>query len=174
MNIENEKAEKDFTMLINDFSRKLDKLPDGRVNYANSNKAPVLACFVRFKNDILILKRSDKVSAYKGKWNCIGGYLDEIKPVRKKVLEELREELGILQEDIKNIKIAKPVEIQDDNIDKTWISFIVLVELTRKPEIKLDWEHTDFKWIKPDEIKNYDIVYKLDESLKKALSLDKS
>ena len=46
----------------------------------------------------------------------------------------------------------------------------VLVELKDKSEIKLDWEHTEFKWIKPEEMKNYDTVTSLDKSLKKVIS----
>jgi hypothetical protein len=39
------------------------------------------------------------------------------------------------------------------------------VELKNKPEIKLDWEHTEYKWIKPGEFKEFETVPKLDKSL---------
>lgn len=35
--------------------------------------------------------------------------------------------------------------------------------------IKLDWEHTEFMWIRKEELKNFDIVPELDKSLEKAL-----
>ena len=163
------KQEIQINETIKEFSEKLPKFPDGRINYSHSDKAPVLNCFVKFGDRVLILKRSDKVGAYKGKWNSVAGYLDEPKPVREKVLEELKEELGILKNDILSVKMGEPYEFFDDSIKKTWIIHPVLVELKQKPKIKLDWEHTDFKWIAPEELLDYDIVTKLDESLKRVL-----
>ncbi len=170
MNLNN-KAEEEFNKLFNEFAKRLPRFPDGRIDYSHSDNSLGLACFVKFKDKILILKRSDRVLTYKGKWNVIGGYLDELKPIRKKIIEELKEELNIKRKDIKEIKIGNPLEFHDPSTNKTWIAFLVLAEMKRKPEIKLDFEHTEFKWIKPEEIADYDIVYKLDENLKKALVL---
>ena len=44
-----------------------------------------------------------------------------------------------------------------------------LVELRRKIDVNLDWEHVEFKWIKKDEISKFDTVPNLIESLKRAL-----
>jgi len=70
--------------LLKEFSKKLPKFEDGRINYSCSDEAPVITIFVRYKDKILLLKRSDKVAAYKGKWNTIAGYLDEIRPNKRK------------------------------------------------------------------------------------------
>ena len=145
----------------------LPRFPDGRINYSTSNKAPVINCFVKYKDKILILKRSNKVRAYKGKWNSVGGYIDEDKPVKIKALEELSEELKINKEIIKRVKVGKSYELTDEAIKKTWIIFPILVELKEVPKIILDFEHTDFKWIKPEELINYDVVSGLNEILKK-------
>ena len=45
----------------------------------------------------------------------------------------------------------------------------VLVELKNKVEIMIDWEHTEYKWIKVDELKKFDTVTNLDKSLKAVL-----
>ena len=106
----------------------LEKLPrfkDGRINYSNSNKAPVLMCFVKYKDEILILKRSDKVRVYKNKWNGVGGYLDDDKTVKEKALEEINEELGINKKDVLNIKTGEPYELNDKDVKKTWFIYFV-------------------------------------------------
>ncbi|RJQ15828.1 NUDIX domain-containing protein [Candidatus Woesearchaeota archaeon] len=157
----------DFKELLKQFDH-LPKFPDGRINYSNADTAVVLNCFVKFGDEILLLKRSDKVNAYKGKWNSIGGYLDEPVSLRKKVLEELREELGIIT-NIKSLSTAEPHTLVDKAINKTWIIFPVLVELSKKPEITLDWEHTDFVWIKPEQINDYDVVPDVPFLLKRVL-----
>ena len=147
----------------------LPRFEDGRIDYTNSNKAPVITCFVMYDKKLLLLKRSDKVNAYKGKWNAIAGFIDEIVPLEKKIYEELEEELGIDKKHVSEIKVKEHFELYDEKINKTWIIFPVLALLKKEPEIKIDWEHTDYRWINPEEIKNYDVVPGLDENLKRAL-----
>ena len=155
--------------ILRELSKKLPKFSDGRIDYSASDKAPVLTCFVKYQDKILLLKRSDKVRAYQGLWNTVAGYLDEIKPIKNKVYEELNEELGISKENILKTKLGNPYEFHDKDIQKTWIIFPVLVELKNRPAIKLDWEHTDYKWIKSERINEYNIVPNLDITLEKAL-----
>ena len=155
--------------IVKEFDKKLPKFPDGRIDYSNSNSAAVMTIFVKHKNEILLLKRSDTVLIYKGKWNAVAGYLDEIKPIREKILEELSEELGIDEKNIVSISTKGPEKIEDKLANKLWISILTLVELKNKPEIKLDWEHTDYRWIKPEEINNFDIVPRLDKNLETLL-----
>ncbi len=154
---------------IKNLAKKLPKFPDGRINYHNAEKAAVLTCFVKFKDKILILKRSDKVWTYKGKWNTVAGYLDDFKPIRQKALEELNEETGIQEKDILKIEICEPFEFIDEKIKRTWLVHPLLAELKQKPEIKLDFEHTEFKWISPEEIKDFDIVPDMAKGLKRVL-----
>jgi len=161
--------EQKLTRIIKNFAARLPKFSDGRINYSNSNIAPVITVFVRYKDKILLLKRSDKVGAYRKKWNTVAGYLDQPKPIFEKALEELKEELGILQKSILQIKVGAPYKFFDSDIKKTWLVNPVLIDLKRKPNIKLDWEHTEYKWIKPGELKMFDTVPKLEESLKRAL-----
>lgn len=156
--------------ILKEFADKLPKFPDGRIDYTYSKKAPVIICFVKFQDDILILKRSDKVGVYRERWNVVAGYLDEPKSIHEKALEEIEEELGVLRENVLRIILGTPYEYFDENIQKTWFIHPVLAELKLKPEIKLDWEHTDFKWIDPKEITKYDLVSNLGESLNRVLA----
>ncbi|MBM3209542.1 NUDIX domain-containing protein [Candidatus Shapirobacteria bacterium] len=158
-----------FENVLREFSERLPRFSDGRIDYSDSNKAPVLTCFVRFNNKILLLKRSDKVRVYQGLWNSVAGYLDEFRPLEEKALEELREELGITADIIKQTKLGQPYELTDNKANRTWVIFPVLVELNREPVIKLDWEHTDYKWIDPDDLKSFDIVPDLDKTLAQVL-----
>ena len=158
-----------FEEVLREFSEKLPKFSDGRIDYSDSDKAPVLTCFVKYEDKILLLKRSDKVRVYQGLWNSVAGYLDEFRPLEEKVLEELREELNITPELIKQTKLGQPYELTDNKAQKIWVVFPVLVELNEEPVIKLDWEHTDFKWIDPADLKNFDIVPDLDKTLARVL-----
>lgn len=144
----------------------LQRFPDGRINFTGSKRAPVLNCFVEAGGRILLLKRSDKVAQYKGKWNCVGGYIDEDKPLHQKVLEELHEELGIKKDKIERIIEGEPYEMEDKNIGITWIIHPFLAKLKSVPNITLDFEHTEFRWVEAEQIKNYDTVLGIDKALR--------
>ncbi len=150
--------------ILEKFSKELPHFPDGRIDYTHAKLAPVITVFVCFEGQILLLKRSDKVGAYKNKWNAVAGFLDEVKPIEEKIKEELHEELGISLEIISLISLGEPYEYIDTAIGKTWLINPVLVTLSKKLEIKLDWEHTDFQWIDPIELKNFDSVPGLEKS----------
>ncbi len=152
---------------LNDFVH-LPRFPDGRIDYTHSNKAPVLNCVVACADKVLVLKRSDRVSNYRGKWNVIAGFLDEPKPLDEKAIEEITEEIGISKEDILKLHVLEPYEVHDEKINKTWVVHPVLAILKHLPEIKLDWEHSEYKWILPKDIVNFDRVYKVENSILKA------
>ncbi len=162
-------TEQELLKIMAGFSQDLPHFPDGRIDYSTSNTAAVVTVFVQYGDHILLLKRGDQVRTYRGKWYTVAGYLDELKPVREKVLAELREEVGIGEEDIATLRIAAPQEITDSAIHKTWLFCPVLAVLKRKPEIRLDWEHTEARWIKPEEMSAFDTVPHTEECLQSAI-----
>ena len=161
--------EQKITRMINEFAKKLPKFPDGRIDYTHSDTSLVLTVFIKYKDKILILKRSNKVGTYQGKWNTVTGYLDEPKPLIEKIMDEMQEETGIKKNNILSHSLGEPFKFTDPKARKTWIVHPAKVELKNNPDIKLDWEHTEYKWIKPEELKKFDTVPRLDLSLKKGL-----
>lgn len=156
---------------IKEFANKLPKLPDGRIDYHNSDTAPVVDVFVKYQDRILLLKRSDKVGTYQGKWNCISGYLDEVKSIYQKALEEIKEELDIDRDNVLSMRLGETYSFTDERIGKTYIVHPILVELKNQPAIRLDFEHTEYRWIKPEELKDFDIVPNTDKGLEKVIHL---
>lgn len=144
----------------------LPKFMDGRIDYTDASKAPVLNCVVFHNGKVLILKRSDKVVNYKGKWNVVAGFLDERKPVEQFALEELSEELGITPSEL---HVGRTYEVFDESAGKTWIVYPVLA-VVESPEVTLDWEHSDFKWIEPSQVEDFDRVYLVEKSINSLLN----
>lgn len=165
---------KTITEIIKGFSEKLPRFSDGRIDYSTSDSAPVIIIFVKVGEEILILRRSEKVFAYRGQWSANAGFLDDERPIEEKVADELVDEIGItrdhLQRLIIEIKIHEYYEFKDGKTGKTWIKVPVLVELREKPEIHLDWEHDDYRWVRSEEMTNFDTVIDLEHTLKCALS----
>lgn len=156
----------EYETIIQSFSDKLPHFTDGRIDYTDVKEAPVINCFIKHNDQILILRRSEKVSNYNGKWNSVAGFLDSPeRSLEDIVRQELKEELNIDVENIADIKFGENYTLPDKSIGKTWIIFPVLVEIKDRSKIKLDWEHKEFCWILPSELKNYDIVPGLEKVL---------
>lgn len=163
------KLEEQIVEKLKQFAKTMPHFKDGRINYHNAKKAFVITCFAKYNDKILLLKRSDKVWTYKNKWNVIAGYLDEVKPLKQKALEELKEETKITKDKVSKVQIAEPFEFHDKSIDTTFVVHPILIELKEKPEIKLDFEHTEAKWVKKEELSSYDAVPNMLESAKRVL-----
>jgi 8-oxo-dGTP pyrophosphatase MutT (NUDIX family) len=151
--------------IVKEFSKTKKKFPDGRIDYTNEIECAVITIFVIYDGKLLLMKRSNKVGTYKGKWMAVAGYYDEPVAIRTKVEEELREEIGVVN--YKKIETFDSLLIEDKEINKNWIVFNALVELNTMPEIVLDWEHTEYVWINPKELVNYDVTPSLLQSFRK-------
>lgn len=153
-----DQREEKLLSVINELAQRLPKFPDGRINYSNSKIAPVIIVFVRHEDKILALKRSNKVLAYKGMWSVVAGFLDEVKPIREKIIEELREELNIDEKDISSIHIGKSYEFNDEKIQRIWLRCPVVVDLKTRPEIRLNQENVSYKWVTQEEFKDLSLI----------------
>ncbi len=122
----------------------------GQVDYTKARWAPVINCVVKYKNKILIVRRSADLRLYPGYWNGISGFLDDERSLEEKVGVELREEAGIARRDIRSIRLGQIFHQDAPKYKKTWIVHPVLVSV-RSEKIKLDWEAEDCKWIEPRE-----------------------
>lgn len=152
-------------MAVKKLFKKLPKMSTGEIDYTDSSVAVVVTVFVKYKEKILLVKRSQKVSGYRGKWNAISGYVDEIRPIKEIALKEISEEIGIKPSNVKKLTKGNEYTFSDKKEAKRWIVCPYLAELNKKPNIKLDWENTAYKWIDPKQIVKFDIVPHLDESL---------
>jgi isopentenyldiphosphate isomerase len=156
--------ESDVLKKLDALSRKYPHFPDGRVNYTGTDYAPVVNVFIKFDGEILLLKRSEKVANYKGKWNSIGGFIDEPMPIEEKAIGEAEEELGISRSAIKQVISGEPYELYDPSVKKTWLICPFVIEMKSKPEIRLDFEASEYRWIRPEQITEFDIVFGLEKS----------
>ncbi len=129
----------------------------GQIDFTDARWAPVISCVVACNGKILIVKRSAKMRIYPGRWNGIGGFLDDNKNLEEKVREELFEEIGIKENEIKSIKLGDIFDADDPTLGKTWIVHPVIAEVETE-KIVLDWEAEEYKWINPGEVENFDVA----------------
>lgn len=140
------------------------KPQDGQVDFTNIRYAPVINCVVRHNNTILIVQRNSKMRLYPNFWNGISGFLDDGRSIEEKVKDELREELGIGASDIISIHRGLVFDQEEEKYNKTWIVHPILVDV-KTNKIKLDWEAQNYKWIKIEDAKTFDLLPGFDKVL---------
>jgi len=126
----------------------------------------IVTSFIKNGDRILILKRSDKVKSMKCLWAGVSGIIEEndTTPLAR-AKTEILEETGINEEEIELLKANERIKIEAVQYkNHEWNIFPFLFK-TKNLEIKLNWENSEFQWIKPNEIKNYETVPELEKIL---------
>ncbi len=129
----------------------------GQTDYTNARWAPVINCIVKFGDKILLVQRSEELNFYPGYWNGISGFLDDQRSLEEKVKDELKEELGVSAEQIKKIELGAIFDQEEEKYKKTWVVHPVLVEVNAG-KIKTDWEAQNYKWLKPEEARELNLL----------------
>ena len=123
----------------------------------------VVTCFLESENKILILRRSERVSSYQGRWAGVSGYIETT--ADEQALTEIREEVSLSGEDLELVKKGKPLSVEDEKLGVKWVIHPYLFRIKNREKIKIDWEHKETKWIDSKDIDNYETVPKLKETL---------
>ncbi len=149
----NSRFDEYYKEIFCELKEKLPRLSTGELDYTNAKKVPAIIICVYSEGELLLLKRSDKVHSYKNYWNAVGGYLDKNLTLKEQAKIELREETKIT-----NAKITLGEPFTEKNKGIEWIIFPARADIKIKPEIVLDWEHTEYKWVEVKEVKKYKIT----------------
>lgn len=125
----------------------------------------IVTSFLKNSDKILILRRSEKVKTMKGLWAGISGIIEKDEAPLERAKIEIFEELGIKEGQIKLLKSINEIRIESPQYENhEWEIFPFLFEV-RNPEIKLNWENSEYKWINPTDITNYKTVPSLQQVL---------
>ncbi len=117
----------------------------------------VVTCFLlNAEGKLLILRRSNRVGSYQSRWAGVSGYL-EAAP-EEQAYRELQEEVGLAPEDVRLLRKGEPMDVPDEELGKLWVvhPFLFLVDDVER--VRLDWEHTEFRWIEPGDLPTYSTV----------------
>ncbi len=131
----------------------------------------VVTAFLRNQGEILLVRRSDKVGSYQGYWSAISGYLEDPTPLEQ-AQREIREETGVPDLEVHLVRTGDPVEAIDTKMDVCWVVHPFLFEIDNREAVRLDWENTELRWVKPEEISNFSTVPKLKQALQNCFGED--
>lgn len=125
----------------------------------------IVTSFIKNNEKILILKRSNKVKTMKGLWAGVSGIIEKNEEPLYRAKTEIFEEIGITENEIKLIKASHGIRISSPQYENhEWEIFPFLFEV-QEPQIKLNWENSEYAWIHIDELSNYKTVPSLDKVL---------
>ena len=128
----------------------------------------VVTSFLQHDGKILILKRSEKVGTHQGRWAGISGYLEKKEEPLVRALTEIKEDVDLPSDQVELVRAGEPIGIPDAENDVFWVVHPRLFNV-RSVDLKTDWEHTEHKWIEPEELVKYRTVPALNETLQKVL-----
>jgi len=125
--------------------------------------------FIQDEQKLLILRRSNKVKTMKGLWAGISCIIEKNETPLTRAKIEIYEETGISEDKIRLVKNAEKLRIHSPQYENhEWEIFPFLFE-AKNPDIKLNWENSEYTWITIDELKNYNTVPSLEKVLQNLL-----
>lgn len=113
----------------------------------------VVTCFLEHEDKILVFRRSNEVGTYRGHWAGISGFIDPTNSDLEQAFIELWEETGLEPQDVVLVCSGEPLTVVDHDLGKKWVVHPFRFRLTDPSRVKLDWEHTESRWVVPEEIK---------------------
>ena len=131
-------------------------------------RTEVVTAFLRHAGKVLLLRRSDKVGSYSGRWAGVSGYLEDATPLAQ-ALREIREETGLTEATVHLAASATPIEVAAPAQGKLWIVHPFLFDVDDPARLRLDWEASECKWIDPRTIGEFETVPMLAEALQACL-----
>jgi 8-oxo-dGTP diphosphatase len=125
----------------------------------------VVTCLLEHGGKILLLKRSNLVGTYRGMWGGVAGYIEEDEDPYGAAVKEIQEETGVSLDSLELVRQGDPLEFSDtyDGHRYDWVVYPFLFHLESKELVHTDWEHEEYQWVTPSQIRKFDFVPGLDD-----------
>ena len=137
-------------------------------------QANVVTCFLLRRSggedEILLLRRSQQVGTYRGRWAGVSGYVEGADPLTQ-AYAEISEETSLAREDVQLLRTGEPLEVVDAEAERRWLVHPFLFEVSEPARIRTDWEHIETRWTRPKDIFQYETVPELAETLMRVYPL---
>lgn len=130
----------------------------------------VVTCFLRRGDRVLVLRRSEGVRTHQGLWAGVSGYVEPGEAPLETAYKELLEEVSATPERVRLVREGEVLVFEDAPTGTWWAVHPFLFD-DLGVEVRLDWEHTEHRWIRPGELGDLDAVPCLGRTLEAALGV---
>jgi 8-oxo-dGTP diphosphatase len=125
----------------------------------------VVTCFLQ-RNDeaearILLVRRSQRVGSYQGRWAGISGFVEPGVTPDEQAYTEIREETNLPREQVRMLKRGMVVEHVDEALGRHFYIHPFLFIVLTPTAMQTDWETTELRWIDPAALPSFETVPQL-------------
>ncbi|WP_103029585.1 NUDIX domain-containing protein [Salinibacter altiplanensis] len=117
---------------------------------------PVVTVFLRHRGNVLLLRRSDDVGAYPGRWGAVTGHVEDDDPPAS-ALQTIEEETGLRDTDVRPQRQGAAFTVEDDDHGTHWRVHPFLFDVDTR-SIQTNWETEEVEWASPTALLRRDTV----------------
>ena len=121
----------------------------------------VITAFLTRGNQLLLLRRSDRVRTYRGLWAGVSGTVEASLTPIEQAIQEIEEETGLSNADAIPVLAGQPFDFEDEAFSRQWIVHPFRFRVNDEAKIRLDWEHSEAVWTEPAQIERLPTVPRL-------------
>src|SRR5437763_9480440 len=118
----------------------------GTVELPGVRAMPVVTAVLRNRGRILIVRRSEMVGSFRGRWSAISGHLEGREDAKARAVQEVREETGLRHLSFR----AAGAPILARNDETVYVVHPFLFDVASR-RVRLDWENVEHCWVRPGE-----------------------
>lgn len=111
------------------------------------SETPVVTVFLRHRGEVLLLRRSEEVGSYPGRWGAVAGHVEELSP-EGTARREIEEETGVSDEDVHLVREGPSFAVDDEERATTWRVHPFLFDVETR-DLQLNWETEAAEWASP-------------------------
>jgi len=116
----------------------------------------VVTCFLRHGTELLLVRRSDAVGSYRGRWGAVSGYAEGSPAAARR---EVDEEVGFLDA-VELVRSADPLEVEDEARGVRWLVHPFLFDCGTS-DVDPNEEVAAHEWVQAPEILGRETVPRL-------------
>jgi translation initiation factor 2B subunit (eIF-2B alpha/beta/delta family) len=116
----------------------------------------VVTVFLRHRGEVLLLRRSEDVGSYPGKWGAVAGHLEDDDPLEA-ALSEIEEEAGVAEHEVSLVRQGPSFVVEDEERGTKWTVHPFLFDASTR-EVSLNWETAEADWGSPTALLRRDTV----------------
>ncbi|MGH2410287.1 MAG: NUDIX domain-containing protein, partial [Chloroflexota bacterium] len=118
----------------------------------------VVTAFLEHDGKILLLRRSDRVRTFQGRWAGVSGSIDPGRSPEQQARVEIFEETGLVDVDVRLAAAGEPLPVNDPDGARRWLVHPFRFRVLQPERIRLNWENAEARWIDPSDLGAYDTV----------------